>query len=486
MENKSTDQLLRKIQELEKEVELLKSEKQFFKSNGPTVSTPEAFAPPFEMAQKTVAEFFKTVETKPEEGTITINGERYVLMRANALSYDFLNSILEMYADRGETAAYKIGRNLLFDFAHVIGKEDAAKFHTKMNLTDPLSKLSAGPVHFAYTGWAFVDILPESNPAPDDNYYLKYHHPYSFEADSWIRKGELSKYPVCSMNAGYSSGWCEESYGIELTAVEISCKAKGDEHCTFIMAPPHRIEEYLSEEEKKGLERHDFDVPLFFERKKVEETIQKSLKEKVMLLQEVHHRVKNNLQIVSSLLSLQSTLSEHELVKSELRDSRDRIKAMALLHETLYASDNIGKIDPIDYFNSVVKSLTLSYSGKNQKIETNILVDEEIADVDMDFAIPCGLIINELVSNAHKYAFPDHVGNIDISLKKQEDDSVELIVKDDGIGLPENLNPEQFETLGLQLVYLLAEQMNGNVVVKNNPGAEFRIDLKSVNELELA
>jgi two-component sensor histidine kinase len=350
-----------------------------------------------------------------------------------------------------------------------------------MNLTDPLSKLSAGPVHFAYTGWAFVDILPESNPTPDDNYYLKFHHPYSFEADSWINKGEVSKYPICSMNAGYSSGWCEESYGIELTAVEISCKAKGDENCTFIMAPPNKIEDYLSEEEKKGLERHAFDVPLFFERKKVEETIKKSLLEKVTLLQEIHHRVKNNLQIVSSFLSLQSSLSEHSVVKSELRDSRDRIKAMALLHETLYAAKNIGKIDPAQYFNSVVRSLSKSYRSRNQEIETSIHVDEEISDVDMDFAIPCGLIINELVSNSYKYAFPDLKGSINISLTKRGENGVELVVKDNGIGLPAGLNLEDLESLGLQIVYMLTEQMDGSVEIKNDNGTEFKIDLKSVN-----
>src|SRR6202008_3222330 len=150
-----------------------------------------------------------------------------------------------------------------------------------------LSKLSAGPVHFAYTGWAFVDILPESSPSPDENFFLKYNHPFSFEADSWIRSKEKTNFPVCSMNAGYSSGWSEQSFGIELTSVEITCRAKGDKNCTFIMAPPHKIAMHLNREGKKHRKKVKYDIPLFFERKKIEERISTTLKEKETLLKEI-------------------------------------------------------------------------------------------------------------------------------------------------------------------------------------------------------
>jgi len=250
------------------------------------------------------------------------------------------------------------------------------------------------------------------------------------------------------------------------------------------MAPPHKIEAYLTEEESKGLERYDFDVPLFFERKKVEEKIQNSLKEKEILLQEIHHRIKNNLQIVSSLLSLQGALSGNAEVKLKLRDSRDRIKAMALLHETLYASENIGKIDPNIYFHSIVTSLTQAYTSSVQKIETSIWIDERIKDVDMDFAVPCGLIINELVSNSIKYAFPKGKGNISISLKKFNGSGVALNVKDNGIGLPDNFNHEEVDSLGLQIVHLLAEQMNGKITTSNVGGTEFNINLKNIGYTE--
>jgi hypothetical protein len=183
---------------------------------------PKEMQPLFDKAQKIVGDYFSDLYHDPEKGTIEIQDQRYVLVRASALSYDFLNTIQKLYADRGEEEATSIGRNFLFDIAHVIGLEDAKNFNKKMKLKDPISKLSAGPVHFAYSGWAFVDILPESKPSPDENFYLKYNHPYSFEADSWIKSKEKTDFPVCSMNAGYSSGWCEQSYGIELTSVEIS------------------------------------------------------------------------------------------------------------------------------------------------------------------------------------------------------------------------------------------------------------------------
>jgi len=126
---------------------------------------------------------------------------------------------------KGTEKAVHITRGILFDIAYTVGKMDARNFHEKMNLHDPIEKLSAGPIHFSHSGWAFVDIFPESTPSPDENYCLVYDHPFSFESDAWIRAGKAATFPVCVMNAGYSSGWCEASFGIELTAVEIACRA---------------------------------------------------------------------------------------------------------------------------------------------------------------------------------------------------------------------------------------------------------------------
>src|SRR3989344_1654178 len=153
---------------------------------------------------------------------------------------------------------------------------------------------------------ANVELLPECNPSPDENYFLKFYHHNSFEAQSWKKAGRKSDIPVCTMSCGYSSGWCEESFGLPLTTVELECEAAGAEHCTFIMASPEKIKEYLTANQK-GKTTEQFDVPVFFEKKYAEDRLRASLEQRETLLQEGHHRVKNNLQIVSSCLDRKST-----------------------------------------------------------------------------------------------------------------------------------------------------------------------------------
>ena len=218
----------------------------------------------FENAQKTVNEYFSKLNFNPEKGSIEINDERYILVRASSLSIDFYKNIKELYPEKSTKESFEFASDFLFDIGHLIGKEDAKKFHNFMKLENPIEKLSAGPVHFAYSGWAFVEILEESNPSPDENFFLKYNHPYSFEANAWIKKGEKSKEPVCTMNAAYSSGWCSESYGIPLTAVELTCRAKGDENCTFVMAHQDKIEHYLEKEMINEKLKSKPQIPYFF------------------------------------------------------------------------------------------------------------------------------------------------------------------------------------------------------------------------------
>ena len=188
-----------------------------------TVSVPEPMAPLFQAAQDYVSRYFEERRFDPTQGTIEIFGQRYMLVRAGSMSVEFFDQIMRLYEDKGEEEAIAVARSLLFDIAHAIGAADARNFHARMQVTDPIAKLSAGPIHFAYTGWAFVDISIESRPSPDENYYLLYDHPYSFESHSWIKAGKKTTFPVCVMNAGYSSGWCSESFGLTLVASEILC-----------------------------------------------------------------------------------------------------------------------------------------------------------------------------------------------------------------------------------------------------------------------
>ncbi len=475
--------LKKRIRALEEENKLLREGIRQQSAKGDTVSVPGAVKPLFDAAQKVVGEYFKDLQLDPTKGSIMIHDQRYVLVRASALSYDFLNTIKSLYIERGEQEAYLIGRNFLFDIAHVIGLEDARNFHQRMNLTDPIAKLSAGPVHFAYTGWAFVDILPESNPSPDDNYYLKYHHPYSFEAASWIKSGERSEFPVCIMNAGYSSGWCEASFGIPLTAVEISCRAKGDEHCTFIMAPPHRIHDYLEQEVATDEQNAVYDIPMFFERKKAEEQILSSLKEKEVLLKEIHHRVKNNLQIISSLLRLQSNSIKDEDSRIKLEESINRVKSMAMIHEKLYSSVSLSNVNFNDYLKSLLQSMKDSYPLVAQNVSLSINCEQESEYFPIDFAVPCGLIVNELVSNAFKYAFDDDSpGTIDVCFKAlldEEQSHYTLRVQDNGKGMGKDIDIYHTDSFGLQLITTLVEQLEGNIELERNQGTSFTITFSS-------
>ncbi|MFC1634962.1 hypothetical protein ACFL5Z_08980, partial [Planctomycetota bacterium] len=144
-----------------------------------TVNVPEQFLPLFEKAQEYVGRYFGLKKEDPSKGTIEIFGERYILVRAASMSVDFFDTVMNLYRSEGKEEAVNIARSILFDIAHTVGKMDARNFHKKMSLDDPIEKLSAGPIHFSHTGWAFVDIFPESSPSPDENYCLIYDHPFS-------------------------------------------------------------------------------------------------------------------------------------------------------------------------------------------------------------------------------------------------------------------------------------------------------------------
>ena len=210
-----------------------------------SVKVPDGFSPIFEKAETYVKNYFDTFKQDSSKGTIEINGERYILVRSASMSVHFLQFIKNMYPAISEEEAIVASSRVLHDLAKAIGSSDAKNFHHQTHMSDPIEKLSTGPVHFAYTGWAFVDIAEQSNPSPDENFCLLYDHPQSFEADSWIEENGKTDFCVCFMNAGYSSGWCEQSFGISLTAQEISCRARGEEHCRFVMAQPHRLQEFV-------------------------------------------------------------------------------------------------------------------------------------------------------------------------------------------------------------------------------------------------
>jgi PAS domain S-box-containing protein len=213
------------------------------------------------------------------------------------------------------------------------------------------------------------------------------------------------------------------------------------------------------------------------ERKLAQERILASLREKEMLLKEIHHRVKNNLQIVSSLLNLQIAHIDDKKLIPLFRESQNRVRTMALIHEKLYRSDNLAYIDFGAYLRDLANSLFRSYHSNVPGVRLNI--DAEPITFGIDTAVPCGLLLNELISNALKYAFPDgRKGTVRIEFHQNDEKTCTLIVADTGVGLPDDFDIQQTETLGMELIRSLTKQLDGTLDVGNDGGARFAITFK--------
>lgn len=208
--------------------------------------------------------------------------------------------------------------------------------------------------------------------------------------------------------------------------------------------------------------------------KLADDKIREALHEKEVLLREVHHRVKNNLQIVSSLVNLQASHIDDPAARQLFDETRHRIRTMALLHETLYQTENFAKVDFPRYVHNLVRYLVRSYGVDTQRVALEIDVAE--VNFGLDHAIPCGLIVSELVTNALKYAFPDQRrGTLAIRLAPLDDDHFRLTVKDDGVGAAASCGLAQPRTLGLQLVHDLVQQLRGVLTIAPGPGFEASI-----------
>jgi PAS domain S-box-containing protein len=214
------------------------------------------------------------------------------------------------------------------------------------------------------------------------------------------------------------------------------------------------------------------------EKKQAQQKIEASLKEKEVLLREVHHRVKNNMQVVSSILNLQSSYVSDEYALALLKESQNRIKTMAIIHESLYQNKSFSSVNFSEYVRTLISNIIHSYSSSKEKVK----VELNIADVilPLDSSIPAGLILNELVTNAIKHAFPGtRHGVITVDLKCEEN-LVFLELKDNGVGFKENVSFQNSHSLGLQLVNTLIEQIDGKYEFKSEKdiGTEIKVTFK--------
>ncbi len=216
------------------------------------------------------------------------------------------------------------------------------------------------------------------------------------------------------------------------------------------------------------------------DRKQSNEQIQASLLEKEVLLKEIYHRVKNNLQVISSLLNLQSAYIQDAQDMAIFQQSQQRIASMALVHEKMYQSPDLAKINLNEYVQDLVSSLCTCYELNTDAIAINIHVDDGIL-LGLDTAIPCSLIIHELVSNSLKHAFTGGIsGEINIEIENTSVNEITLIVRDNGIGLPSNFDFKNTASLGWELIDALSSQLSGDITINNDIGVEFKIDFPLV------
>lgn len=264
------------------------------------------------------------------------------------------------------------------------------------------------------------------------------------------------RYLVSSLRKG-------KSHQVELKFINIYNEKKWME---VFLNPIFDLNGTLSE---ISLVSHDITL-----KKNYEKEILTSLKEKEVLLKEVHHRVKNNLQIISSILNLQSSYVEDEKILEIIEESRHRIRSMAIIHENLYQTTNFSSINFKNYSRELVRNLISSYQF-NKELEVDLIEKVELVELNLDQAIPCGLIINEIITNSMKYAFLNRKkGKIYLELK-EKNTNITLVVGDDGVGLPKEFNIKEAETLGLQLVMTLVEQLDGNIKIETGKGIKYFI-----------
>ncbi len=234
---------------------------------------------------------------------------------------------------------------------------------------------------------------------------------------------------------------------------------------------------WIRDKEKHEQDLSDVNDQLKFivgEQKETAEQLKQLVNEKEILNKEIHHRVKNNLAVISSMLNLQAAQVENKEAKLHLQNSRDRVHSMALIHEQVYQSNDMNYIDFKAYIENIVKELQAIYGEAESHLK--IIAELQDASMHVNVAVPCGLLLNELVTNAIKYAFPesDNDNRIEITLENQEQ-AIQLCVKDNGIGLPPEEVLKDKKSLGIKIVKVLAEQIKASITIERNKGTRYII-----------
>ena len=320
-------------------------------------------------------------------------------------------------------------------------------------------------------GKVAFDVLPFLKEIGEDKYYYQ-----TLEGNSVIAKDRWFYIPETDRE-GYFESYYSPIFDLNHKVVGGLAIVRDSTQRKFALEALERSKDNL---EKRVNERtadltklNDDLTKEIIEKKNAEEKINASLREKMILLREIHHRVKNNLQVISSLLNLQSAYIDDKKSLEIFRESQNRIKSMALIHEKLYQSKDLNKIEFSEYIKSLANDLFNSYSINSKRI--SLKVDVKNISLEIDYAILCGLIINEFISNSFKHAFPGEMGGeIYVNLYSEGNRYV-LTYRDNGIGIPENIDFRKTVSLGLQLVNTLTEQLGGEIFLDKSKYTEFKI-----------
>jgi len=329
-------------------------------------------------------------------------------------------------------------------------KESEERFRTMAEYSPVMIWVSDMDYNIVYANKTKLEFLKRPFNEVKDHKWIDTIHP-----------GDRERF-LAILKRAYEAG---ESLSTEL---RVNCKENGDRD-VLISAAPRK----LPGGKMIGFTGTEVDIT---ERLKVKRDLENSLREKEILLKEIHHRIKNNLQIISSLLNLQLNYLENEEIIEMLKSSQSRIRSMAMIHEKLYKTKELSNINFAEYTREFTTYLFNTYRSKIGNLRLNL----DLSDIklDINLSISLGLILNELITNALKHAFPNNeAGKVNISLK-EEGEQVQLIISDNGKGLPDNFDIKNTNSLGLELVDSLVEQHKGSLEIKTNGHTEFRITLQ--------
>jgi len=405
-----------------------------------------------------------------------VSGRRTILIRGSTIKYDGSPAILNVITDITDQKAAQDKlweseekfRSMVEASPDVIWEIDLQGNFTYIS---PHCLEQLGYTQEDLIGKSFFPLIrPEFLPAIQNSFFLHVQEKRSFnriDVPANRQDGSQCVIEIRSISKTGNDGQVKGFFGIARDITE-NKKAEEDLHVlTRIL-------------KSRILQRTDELEQEIMHRKAAELAITTSLNEKEILLREIHHRVKNNLQIITSLIRLQKQQITDPGTMDVLQDSESRIRSMALIHEKLYRSTDLTSIDFSDYIRTLSSSLISAYAADPHRIR--LIIDVKDLSLDINRAIPAGLIMNELISNALKHAFPgDRTGEINIT-GKSTPEGIVLSVQDNGVGLPEGMDWKNTSTLGLHLVITLINQLKGSVEMNSDRGTVFDIIIPSANE----